>query len=68
MAVERMNRRRLSCKKHVECSLLSSQWGSFVTNRTALICRLTVDALGTLSCKPSSYRKRVRKVINKVKW
>jgi hypothetical protein len=25
MAVERMNRRRLSCKKHVECSLLSSQ-------------------------------------------
>jgi hypothetical protein len=23
------------------------------------------DALGTLSCKPSNFRKRIRKVINK---
>jgi hypothetical protein len=25
------------------------------------------DALGTLSCKPSNFKKRVRKVINKAK-
>jgi hypothetical protein len=25
------------------------------------------DVLGTLSCKPSNFRKRVRKVINKAK-
>jgi hypothetical protein len=29
--------------------------------------QLPEDALRTLSCKPSSFRKRVRKVINKAK-
>jgi hypothetical protein len=29
--------------------------------------QLPEDALGTLSCKPSSFRKSVRKVINKAK-
>jgi hypothetical protein len=29
--------------------------------------QLPADALGTLSCKPSNFRKRVRKVINKAK-
>jgi hypothetical protein len=28
---------------------------------------LAADVLGTLSCKPSNFRKRVRKVINKTK-
>jgi hypothetical protein len=28
---------------------------------------LPADALGTLSCKPRNFRKRVRKVINKAK-
>jgi hypothetical protein len=29
--------------------------------------QLPADALGTLSCKPSNFRKRIRKVINKAK-
>jgi hypothetical protein len=29
--------------------------------------QLPADALGTLSCKPSNFRKRVRKVINRAK-
>jgi hypothetical protein len=29
---------------------------------------LPEDALGTLSCKPSTFKKRFRKVINKAKW
>jgi hypothetical protein len=37
-------------------------------NRTIQLWnRLPEDALGTLSCKLSSFRKRVRKVINKAK-
>jgi hypothetical protein len=38
---------------------------SFV-NRT-IWNQLPVDALGTLFCNPSNFRKRVRKVINKAK-
>jgi hypothetical protein len=30
--------------------------------------QLPEDVLGTLSCKPCNFRKRVRKVINKAKW
>jgi hypothetical protein len=29
--------------------------------------QLPADVLGTLSCKPSNFRERVRKVINKAK-
>jgi hypothetical protein len=29
--------------------------------------QLPADALGTLSCEPSNFRKRVRKVISEVK-
>jgi hypothetical protein len=37
-------------------------------NRTIqLWSQLPEDALGTLSCKPSSFKKRVRKEINKAK-
>jgi hypothetical protein len=40
---------------------------SFV-NRTIQLCnQLPADALGTLSCKPSNFRKRIRKVVNKAK-
>jgi hypothetical protein len=40
---------------------------SFVNRTIQLWNQLSEDALGTLSCKPSSFRKRVRKVINKAK-
>jgi hypothetical protein len=30
--------------------------------------QLPADVLGTLSCKSSNFRKKVRKVINKAKW
>jgi hypothetical protein len=35
-----------------------------------LLCgnKLPADGLGTLSCKPSNFRKNLRKVINKAKW
>jgi hypothetical protein len=37
----------------------------FFVNRTIhLWNQLSAEALGTLSCKPSDFRKRVRKVIN----
>jgi hypothetical protein len=37
-------------------------------NRTIQLWnQLPEDALGTISCKPSSFRKRVRKVINRAK-
>jgi hypothetical protein len=37
-------------------------------NRTIqLWSQLPAEALGTLSCKASNFRKRVRKVINQVK-
>jgi hypothetical protein len=40
---------------------------SFV-NRTILLWnQLPADGLGALSCKPSSFRKRISKVINKAK-
>jgi hypothetical protein len=43
--------------------------------RKILLCKRTIqfwnqlpaDVLGTLSCKPSNFRKRVMKVINKAK-
>jgi hypothetical protein len=40
---------------------------SFVNRTIQFWNQLPEDALGTLSCKPSSFRKRVRKVINKAK-
>jgi hypothetical protein len=40
---------------------------SFVNKTIQLWNQLPADALGTLSCKPSNFRKRVRKVINKTK-
>jgi hypothetical protein len=41
---------------------------SFVNRSIQLWNQLPADALGTLPCKPSNFRKRVRKVINKAKW
>jgi hypothetical protein len=39
-----------------------------IVNRTIQLWKqLPADALGTLSCKPSNFRKRVRKAINKAK-
>jgi hypothetical protein len=40
---------------------------SFVSRTIQLWNQLPADALGTLSCKPSNFRKRLRKVINKAK-
>jgi hypothetical protein len=40
---------------------------SFVNRTIQLWNQLPEDALGTLSCKPSSFKKRVRKVINMAK-
>jgi hypothetical protein len=40
---------------------------SFVNRTIQLWNQLSEDDLGTLSCKPSSFKKRVRKVINKAK-
>jgi hypothetical protein len=40
---------------------------SFVNWTIQLWNQLPEDDLGALSCKPSSFRKRVRKVINKAK-
>jgi hypothetical protein len=40
---------------------------SFVNRTIQLWNQLPAGALGSLSCKPSNFRKRVRKVINKVK-
>jgi hypothetical protein len=41
---------------------------SFVNRTMQLWNQLPSIALGTLSCKPSNFRKRVRKVTNEVKW
>jgi hypothetical protein len=41
---------------------------SFVNRNMQLWNQLPSIALGTLSCKPSNFRKRVRKVINEAKW
>jgi hypothetical protein len=40
---------------------------SFVNSTIQLWNQLPTDALGTLSCKSSNFRKGVRKVINKAK-
>jgi hypothetical protein len=40
---------------------------SFVNRTIQLWNQLPVDAVGTLSCKPSNLRKKVRKVINEAK-
>jgi hypothetical protein len=40
---------------------------SFVNRTVQLWNQLLADVLGTNSCKPSNFRKRVRKVINKAK-
>jgi hypothetical protein len=40
---------------------------SFVNRTIQLWNRLPADAVGNLSCKPSNFRKRVRKVIKEVK-
>jgi hypothetical protein len=40
---------------------------SFVNRTIQFWNHLPADALGTLSCKRSNFRKRVRKVINKAK-
>jgi hypothetical protein len=40
---------------------------SFVNRTIQLWNQLPADALGTLSCKSSNFRKRVRIVINKAK-
>jgi hypothetical protein len=37
---------------------------SFVNRTIQLRDKLPADALGTLSCKPSNFRNRVKKVIN----
>jgi hypothetical protein len=39
----------------------------FLNRAIQLWNQLPEDALWTLSCKPSSFRKRIRKVINKAK-
>jgi hypothetical protein len=38
---------------------------SFVNRTFQVWNQLPAEILGTLSCKPSNFRKRVRKVINK---
>jgi hypothetical protein len=40
---------------------------SFLNRTIQLWNQLSADALGTLSCKPNNFRKRVRKVINEAK-
>jgi hypothetical protein len=40
---------------------------SFVNRTIQLWNQLPANVLGTLSCKPSNFRKMVRKVINKAK-
>jgi hypothetical protein len=40
---------------------------SFVNRTIQLWNQLPADVLGTVSCKPINFRKRVRKVINKAK-
>jgi hypothetical protein len=46
------------------------KWGgmySFVNRTIQVWNQRPADVLGTLSCKPSNFRKRVRKVMNKEK-
>jgi hypothetical protein len=64
------------CKKFGgETSWKTSTWKaktdigkySFVNRTIQLWNQLPEDVLGTLSCKPSNFRERVMKVINKEK-
>jgi hypothetical protein len=41
---------------------------SFVNRTIQVWNKLPADVLGNLSCKPSNFRKRIRKVINKAKF
>ena len=41
---------------------------SFVNRTIRLWNRLPAEILGTLRCKPSAFRKRVRRVVNMVNW
>jgi hypothetical protein len=41
---------------------------SFVDRTIRFWNRLSAEILGTLPCKPSAFRKTVRKVINVVNW
>jgi hypothetical protein len=40
---------------------------SFVNRNMQLWNEVLADALGTLSCKPSNFKKNVRKVVSQVK-
>jgi hypothetical protein len=40
---------------------------SFVNRTIQLWNQLPADVLGNLSCKPSNFRKKIRKVINKAR-
>jgi hypothetical protein len=57
---------------HILVSVSRKQWTdigkySFVNRTIQLWNQLPENALRTLSCKPSSFRKSVRKVINEAK-
>jgi hypothetical protein len=47
--------------------ILTGRKYSSVNRTIQLWNQLPADALGTLSCKPRKFRKRVTKVINQVK-
>jgi hypothetical protein len=47
--------------------LLQGKLYFLIINKERVSSQLPADALGTLSCKPSNFRKRVRKVINRAK-
>jgi hypothetical protein len=50
------------------CKVTQSNQYCFVNRTIQFWNQLPADALGNLSCKPSNFRKRVRKVINKEKF
>jgi hypothetical protein len=54
-------------KLGAESKILISGKYSFVNRTIQLWNQLPADALGTLSCRPSNFRKRVRKMISEVK-
>jgi hypothetical protein len=62
-------KRRFSQEPHGVTSQKTPFFGkySFVNRTTQLWNQLPEDALVVLSCKPSSFRKKVREVINKAK-
>jgi hypothetical protein len=53
----------------LECRKQKTDIGkySFVNKTIQVWNQLPADVLGTLSCKPSTFRKRIMKVINKAK-